>query len=84
MTRNNWFARTARGRGWTPIAWQGWALAAALVLVPLAFAGLLGASPSTPLAATYGATSGLAVVSLLWVAILKGPAPRWRWVGQDD
>lgn len=84
MTRNNWFARTARGRGWTPITWQGWVLAAALVLVPLAFVGLLGATPSAVGAATYGATSAFALLALLWVAVLKGPAPQWHWVGQDD
>jgi hypothetical protein len=68
MTRNNWFARTARGRGWTPITWQGWALVAAFLLVPLAF----------------GAASAFALFPLLWMAILKGPAPQWRYVGQDD
>ena len=84
MTRNNWFARTTGGRGWTPITWQGWALVAALVVVPIALAGLLGASPSAVGAAAYGAAAALALVSLLWVAVLKGPAPKWRWVGQDD
>lgn len=84
MTRNNWFARTARGRGWTPITWQGWALAIALVLVPLAFAGGLGATPSVLAAAAYGALTAFALLPLLWMAILKGPAPQWRYAGQDD
>ncbi|TCJ24121.1 hypothetical protein [Nocardioides jejuensis] len=84
MTRNNWFARTARGRGWTPITWQGWALAVSLILVPLAFAGALGATPSVLAAAAYGAVTAFALFPLLWMAILKGPAPQWRYVGQDD
>ncbi len=83
MTRNNWFART-RGLAWTPITWQGWMLAAALVAVPLLFAGLLGSTPSVPAAAAYGAVSAVMLLPLLWVAILKGPAPQWRYVGQDD
>ncbi|MDO7868903.1 hypothetical protein [Nocardioides jiangxiensis] len=84
MTRHNWFARTPRGRGWTPITWQGWALALALVVVPLAFGGALGATPSVLAGAAYGAASAFALLPLLWMAILKGPAPRWRYVGQDD
>jgi hypothetical protein len=84
MTRNHWFARTARGRGWTPITWQGWALAVALVLIPLAFAGLLGAGHGVLGAAAYGATTAFALCALLLVGFVKGPGPQWRRAGQDD
>lgn len=84
MTRNNWFARTARGRGWTPITWQGWALAVALIAIPASLAALFGATPSPAAGATYAATALLALVPLLWMAVLKGPAPQWRLAGQDD
>lgn len=84
MTRNNWFARNARGLGWTPITWQGWALAAALVVVPTLFATLLGATPTALAAASYGATAAFALSALLVVAFVKGPAPQWRYAGQDD
>lgn len=84
MTRNNWFARNTRGLAWTPITWQGWMLAAALVVVPLLFAGLLGATPSALAAASYGATAAFALSGLLLVGFVKGPAPQWRYAGQDD
>lgn len=83
MTKHHWFSRTRLPRTWSPVTWQGWALVGvALAVVML---GLLPVLMGSPVLATASAAVALPALGLLLaVAILKGPAPAWNWVGQDD
>lgn len=78
--RRYWFRARRYGYGWTPSAWQGWAVVAvwiALVTV-LAIAAPAAAGDAPLFALTISA--GLAVTVALAVVCWKtGEPPRWRW-----
>jgi len=77
-----WFPAKRYGWGWgLPVAWQGWAvLAAHLVLLILGFA-LIDLNTN---ALGFLLYVGAITAALLAVCWLKGEPPRWRWGDRED
>ncbi|QNN64945.1 hypothetical protein H9L12_12150 [Sphingomonas rhizophila] len=78
--RPEWFApkRYGLGAGW-PIAWQGWAvLAAFMLLVGIALL-IFGPDDPAALAIVIPAVIGLAIVT----ALTTRGGWRWRWGNED-
>jgi hypothetical protein len=76
----DWFApkRFGIGAGW-PIAWQGWALLAAYVLL---IAGLVKLAPADRATVVLGM---IAATALLILIIRKRTRGGWRWrMGEED
>ena len=81
MKTKLWFKRRRYGYGWTPVMWQGWLTIVGFLLV--VFVGLLfiPANSRTPVIdiLIYLAVVGLDILGLIYVAMKKGPSPKWRW-----
>jgi len=76
-----WFKRRRYGYGWTPSSVEGWLVFAAVMLVTLGGAVVLGVLDSdgpTPVV-IYLAAVALSIIGLLVATIRKGPKARWRW-----
>jgi len=76
-----WFPAKRYGWGWgPPVAWQGWAVLVAFIV--LAVAGIFVLSPETH---PFRFLGYLALLCVLLGAVcwLKGERPRWRW-GKTD
>jgi hypothetical protein len=83
MKKQLWFKRRRYGWGWVPATWQGWFLLL-LHLAVVVFVGfvLLGDDPEVTPAQNvvfFFLVLGISTVSLIGLAYLKGPIPRWRW-----
>ena len=71
-----WFPAKGHGWGWgPPIAWQGWAVFIAWLLVFVPLCGWLAAR-SLP---QFFAFTALMVAALVGVCYAKGEPPRGRW-----
>jgi hypothetical protein len=74
-----WFPAKRYGWGWgLPIAWQGWAIFVAFLVLVAVGAGVI---PKHSLA---GFVAYAVVLSILLVGVCwwKGEPPRWRWRGE--
>jgi hypothetical protein len=75
-----WFAAKRYGWGWgRPIAWQGWLVFAAFILL-LAAGAVLFTSSRKP--GEFLAYIAVLCAALFGVCYLKGAPLRWRW-GED-
>ena len=82
-----WFARKRYGYGWTPTAWQGWALVISyLTLVPAGTLILRGAPRDEFSMQTVWYLIYVSALTALFVIITraKGPKAIWRWGGKTD
>ena len=74
-----WFPAKRYGWGWgLPIAWQGWAIFVAFLVLVAVGAAVI---PQHSLA---GFVAYAVVLSILLVGVCwwKGEPPRWRWGGE--
>lgn len=81
MKSHLWFRRKTYGWGWTPITWQGWAVTAFFVAVPLSIKLITKAmafSKSDQYFFVF-ATLPLVIVGLVLVCLRYGEKPRWQW-----
>ena len=75
-----WFPAKRYGWGWGfPIAWQGWVVFAAFVLLLVVGAYLFPPKKALAGYLIYVAVVSAALVGVCW---FKGEPPRWRWGGQ--
>ena len=72
-----WFPAKKYGWGWgLPVAWQGWVVLVAFVL--LLIAGVFLFPPGREVAAFFLYTVAITVV-LVIICYIKGEPPAWRW-----
>jgi hypothetical protein len=75
-----WFKSKKYGLGWTPVAWQGWA-------VTIGYAGIIAAAafvflrphPTHLRWIGYFSTIAVATALLIFVCCKTGEKPGWRW-----
>ena len=81
MISRIWFRRKAYGWGWTPITWQGWAVTAFFLAIPLCIKFLTKALALTKFEQNFSvfATLPLVIVGLVLVCLRHGEKPRWQW-----
>lgn len=73
--REIWFPAKRYGWGWgLPICWQGWVAMGGWFVLFVAGAVLLAGH--MPFFVLYVVTLQIALV---WLCLLKGEKPRWRW-----
>jgi hypothetical protein len=83
IMENIWFKAKTHGWGWTPVAWQGWAVVALYVAAVAGAARfLLHDKPTTIRWIEYGSTLVLATALLIAVCFKTGEKPAWRWGGK--
>lgn len=75
-----WFRRKLYGWGWTPVAWQGWAVIGgfAAVLVALSLSLDKNSSPKE-IAFMFLLPAAVLTASLICIAYKTGERPRWQW-----
>jgi hypothetical protein len=83
LDQPRWFKRKKYGYGWTPCAWQGWAIVALYVfgLATLAVYVLPEDSASSPV--QFIIATGIWTFLLLVITYRTGETPRWQW-GNDE
>jgi hypothetical protein len=77
-----WFKRHRYGWGWTPVTWQGWLTITAFLAVVISCSFTLPMQPQEPTAGQsilFFMYVGSAVLILLGISFMKGPAPKFRW-----
>ncbi|MFA6236978.1 MAG: VOC family protein [Bacteriovorax sp.] len=81
MKSNLWFRRKTYGWGWTPITWQGWAVTALFVAIPLFIKLITKSLDLTKNEQNFYvfATLPLVLVGLVLVCLRYGEKPRWQW-----
>ena len=76
-----WFPAKRHGWGWgLPRRWQGWVALAAFSAV------LVAAQRFFPPAADplrFALLAGADALGLIWLCLVKGERPRWRWGDRD-
>jgi hypothetical protein len=79
--RRYWFRARRYGYGWTPSAWQGWAVVAVWIALftGLAIAAPVAASGNARLLALTIVAGVAATLALVLVCWKTGEPPRWRW-----
>lgn len=75
MKRPVWFKRKIYGWGWTPSAWQGWAI---LGIYTGAIISLIGKAESDSFLSFFLPLLGLTAL-LLVTTYLTGEKPQWQW-----
>jgi hypothetical protein len=74
-----WFPAKRYGWGWgLPVAWQGWVVLAAFIILVIVGAVLLPPHRSTLKFVGYVVILSIALTGACW---WKGEPPRWRWGG---
>lgn len=83
-----WFKRRRYGWGWTPVRWQGWLTLVAFLAVAIATPFVVfppsPQDPTTGQMAVFFGVLVLDIAALVWIAMTKGPTPRWRWGKRSD
>ena len=76
-----WFKRKLYGWGWTPAAWQGWAVVAGYLLVVLYLFRNIGMSGSSPRDSLMNITAPVIIATaiLIYISYKKGEKPKWQW-----
>lgn len=81
MKKKLWFRRKTYGWGWTPITWEGWAVTAIVVIIPIIikyFTRELDLSRGVQNFYTL-ASLPILLMALIWVCFRYGEKPRWQW-----
>lgn len=80
-----WFRNRKYGWGWVPVAWQGWLLTSAyLVLIFIGSQLILDdMAPSTAELVLFFAWMFFWTVPLFYISYKTGEVPRWRWGDKD-
>lgn len=79
-TEKLWFKRKLYGWGWTPSAWQGWAVVATYVLIVVLSIKLLQSeNPSFWNIFLCTTIILFSTLFLIRIAYLKGEKPKWQW-----
>jgi len=81
-----WFRAKRYGWGWTPAAWQGWAVTAVYLVVVVGWAVYLALRLDATIGWHTGKQAWLSALPILlftalfvMVCRIKGERPRWRW-----
>jgi catechol 2,3-dioxygenase-like lactoylglutathione lyase family enzyme len=81
MKNKLWFRRKNYGWGWTPISWEGWAVTAAAIIIPLVIRYItksIGLDKPTQYFYTY-ASIPIILMALILLCFRYGEKPRWQW-----
>lgn len=81
MKSHLWFRRKTYGWGWTPITWQGWAVTAFFLAIPVSVKIITRSLELTKSEQNFFvlATLPLVVVGLVLICLRYGERPRWQW-----
>lgn len=81
MKSHLWFRRKTYGWGWTPITWQGWAVTAFFLAIPVCIKVITKNMDLSRSEQNFYvlATLPLIVVGLVLVCLRYGERPRWQW-----
>ena len=81
MKNKLWFKRKTYGWGWTPVTWEGWAITALVVVIPLMIKFIAQSFELSKGSQNFFvlAIMPLVLVGLVTLCLRFGEKPRWQW-----
>lgn len=82
-TKKYWFKRRRFGYGWIPTTWQGWLTIIVFAFPVIGDAFTLPKNPTHHQMAQFFLVLFVDLALLIFIIIVTGPKPHWRWGKKD-